>query len=107
MGKVRANRSGSRSQPVAIWGVSDDVAQVSMMSGSPMKPPGWPRWASSNPAGVWLVGSMGSSDSSGTTGWSQSGSPWSSSRYQTGKGTPKKRCRLMSQSPLRPSTHDS
>jgi hypothetical protein len=25
--------------------VSDEVAQVSMMSGSPMKPPGWLRWS--------------------------------------------------------------
>ena len=30
----------------AICGVSDDVAQVSMTSGSPMKPPGSPRWSS-------------------------------------------------------------
>ena len=46
IGKVRANRSASSTQPVAIWGVSDDVAHVSMTSGSPMKPPGWPRWSS-------------------------------------------------------------
>jgi hypothetical protein len=26
-------------------GVSDDVAQVSMMSGSPANPPGTPRWS--------------------------------------------------------------
>ncbi len=46
MGNTRANRSGSSSHPPAIWGVSDEVAQVSMTSGSPMKPPGLPRWAS-------------------------------------------------------------
>jgi len=34
------------------------------------------------------------------------GSPSSSSRYQTGTGTPKKRWREISQSPLRPSTQD-
>ena len=34
IGKVRANRSGSRSQPQTICGESDDVAQVSMTSGS-------------------------------------------------------------------------
>jgi hypothetical protein len=43
IGKVRAKRSASSSQPQAICGVSDDVAQVSMMSGSPTKPPGAPR----------------------------------------------------------------
>ena len=43
MGKVLANRSASRSQPVTIWGVSEDVAQVSMTSGSPMNPPATPR----------------------------------------------------------------
>ena len=46
MGKVRAKRSGSSSQRVAIWGLSDEVAQVSMTSGSPTKPPGTPRWSS-------------------------------------------------------------
>ena len=46
IGNVRANRSGSRSQPQTISGVSDDVAQVSMTSGSPMKPPGSSRWSS-------------------------------------------------------------
>ena len=46
IGKVRANRSGSRSQPQTISGDSDDVAHVSMMSGSRVKPPGWSRWSS-------------------------------------------------------------
>ena len=45
MGKVRAKRSGSSAHPVAIWGVSDDVAHVSITSGSPVKPPGWSRWS--------------------------------------------------------------
>ena len=43
IGNTRANRSGSSTQPPAICGVSDDVAHVSMTSGSPTKPPGWPR----------------------------------------------------------------
>ena len=42
IGKTRANRSGSSSHPPAICGVSDEVAQVSMTSGSPTKPPGSP-----------------------------------------------------------------
>jgi hypothetical protein len=40
IGKVRANNCGSSGQPQTICGVSDEVAQVSMMSGSPTKPPG-------------------------------------------------------------------
>jgi hypothetical protein len=68
MGNVRANRSGSSIQWHAICGVSDDVAHVSMMSGSPMKPPGWPRCASVYPGGTWLAGSMGSDSASGTMG---------------------------------------
>ena len=43
IGKTLAKRSGLSSQPETICGVNDDVAQVSMMSGSPMKPPGVPR----------------------------------------------------------------
>ena len=43
IGNVRAQRSGSASQPQTMNGVSDDVAHVSMMSGSPANPPGWPR----------------------------------------------------------------
>ena len=46
IGKTRSNRSSSDSQPPAIWGVSDEVAQVSITSGSPRKPPGLPRWSS-------------------------------------------------------------
>ena len=45
IGNTRANRSGSSSQPPAICGVSDEVAQVSMTSGSPTNPPGSPRWS--------------------------------------------------------------
>ena len=43
IGKTRANRSWSSSHPPAICGVSEDVAQVSMTSGSPTNPPGRPR----------------------------------------------------------------
>ena len=46
IGNVSANSSGSRSQPQTICGQSDDVAQVSITSGSAMKPPGTPRWSS-------------------------------------------------------------
>ena len=47
IGKVRENRSGSSTQPVTIWGVSDDVAHVSITSGSAANPPGWLRCDSS------------------------------------------------------------
>ncbi len=70
MGKVRPNRSASSAHPVPICGVNEDVAHVSMMSGSPTNPPGWPRCASTNPAGVSDDGSTGRSDSGGTSGWS-------------------------------------
>ena len=43
MGKVAAKSAGSSSQPQAICGVTDEVAQVSITSGSPAKPPGAPR----------------------------------------------------------------
>ena len=46
IGKTRCHRSSSVSQPPAICGVSDDVAQVSITSGSPTKPSGLPRWSS-------------------------------------------------------------
>ena len=46
IGKTRCHRSSSLSQPPAICGVSDEVAQVSITSGSPTKPPGLPRWSS-------------------------------------------------------------
>ena len=47
IGKTSANSSGSSRQPPAICGVSEDVAQVSITSGSPVNPPGRPRWDSS------------------------------------------------------------
>ncbi len=43
IGNTRAKSSGSSTQCPAICGVSEEVAQVSMMSGSPTKPPGRPR----------------------------------------------------------------
>ena len=46
IGKTRSNRSGSSSHPPAICGVSEDVAQVSITSGSPTNPPALPRWSS-------------------------------------------------------------
>lgn len=51
-----------------ICGVSDEVAQVSMTSGSPTKPSGLPRWSSEKPGGTSLDGSIGSADSGGTIG---------------------------------------
>ena len=68
IGKVRANRSGSRSQPHTICGVSDEVAQVSSTSGSAMKPPGSPRCDSSKPGGACEAGSTGSEASSARIG---------------------------------------
>ena len=46
IGNVRRNRSASSSHRHAICGVSDDVAHVSITSGSPMKPWGLPRCSS-------------------------------------------------------------
>ncbi len=46
MGKVRAKSAGSSAHPQAIWGVTEEVAQVSMTSGSPVKPPATPRCSS-------------------------------------------------------------
>src|SRR3954464_14029900 len=64
IGKTFANSSGSVSQPEATCGDRDEVAQVSMTSGSAMNPPGLPRWLSVKPAGTSEDGSTGS-DSSG------------------------------------------
>jgi hypothetical protein len=80
---------------------------VSMTSGSPTNPPATPRCSSLKPSGASLDGSTGSRLSSATRARSWSISPSSPTRYQTGKGTPKKRCRLMFQSLFSPSTHDS
>ena len=107
MGKTRANRSASSSQRPAIWGVSDDVAQVSITSGSPRNPPGLPRWSSVYPGGTSVDGSIGSASSEGAMGWSKSTAPSGPSGYHSGIGTPKKRWRLISQSPLRPPTQFS
>ena len=107
MGNTREKRSGSSSRRPAIWGVSDEVAQVSMTSGSPTNPPGTPRWSWPYPSGTSLEGSIGRRSAAASRGWSWSIEPSSPTGYQTGKGTPKNRCRLMFQSPFRPSTHAS
>src|SRR3954470_18296417 len=73
IGKTWPNSSGSVSQPEATWGDRDDVAQVSMTSGSAMKPPGSPRWDSVKPGGTSDDGSTGSEASSATIGSSCSG----------------------------------
>ena len=105
MGKTRANRSGSSSHPPAICGVSDEVAQVSMTSGSPTKPPGLSPLVLGVAVGArrW-TGRPGAGPRRRRSGVSKTASPSSSTGYQTGKGTPKNRCRLMFQSPLSPST---
>ena len=70
IGNTRAKRSGSSSQPAASSGVSDEVAHVSITSGSATNPPALPRWSSVAPVGTSLVGSIGRRASSGTIGWS-------------------------------------
>ncbi len=102
-GNTSSKSSGSRSQPPAICGVSDEVAQVSMMSTSPTNLV--PRSASVKPGGTSDDGSTGSESSVGTI--TAPLLPWASSSYQTGMGTPKKRWREMSQSPVSPPTQFS
>ena len=46
IGKTFAKKSGSSSHRPTICGVNDEVAHVSMTSGSPMNPPGLPRSSS-------------------------------------------------------------
>ena len=89
IGKRRRWRSGDPVQPVAICGVSDEVNQVSKMSASPVKPPGWSRCPSSYPGGVSVIGSTGSAASSATIGAEKSVAPSAFTGYHTGKGTPK------------------
>ena len=102
-------RTALRPRPTrpAICGVSEEVAQVSITSGSPANPPGWPRWWLSYPGGTSVEGSTGRSCSRAGIGWPCSTCPASSIGYQTGNGTPKKRWRLMHQSPLSPWTQSS
>ena len=59
-GNVRSNRSRSSGQPQTICGDSDEVAQVSITSGSATKPFGCPRWPASYPSGTSVEGSTGS-----------------------------------------------
>jgi hypothetical protein len=69
IGKVSPNSSSSRSQPQTICGLRDEVAQVSITSGSAVKPPGWPRCASVNPGGRSELGSIGNRSSLARMGW--------------------------------------
>ena len=46
VGNTFANSSSSSPFRPPIWGVSEEVAQVSITSGSPAKPPGRPRCCS-------------------------------------------------------------
>ena len=108
IGNVCAKSSGSRSQPVTSCGDTDEVAQVSITSGSPTKPPGWPRCASR--VAVGHVG--GRIDRQPRLVGHEAPRRSRSSRrraaaYQTGNGTPKKRWRLTHQSPFRPCTQFS
>src|ERR671928_103682 len=68
IGKTAANSSGSVSQPEATCGDSDDVAQVSITSGSATNPPGTPRCSSVKPGGTSDDGSTGSDASSARIG---------------------------------------
>ena len=107
IGNTRSNRSGSSSQPPAICGVSEDVAHVSMTSGSPMKPFG----ALPLLLGV-AVGDVGGRvDREPVLGGDQRvrvvDLAVAVQRYQTGNGTPKNRWRLTAQSPFSPSTHEA
>src|SRR3954471_3813969 len=68
MGNTAANSSGSVCQPEATCGDSDEVAHVSITSGSPMKPPGIPRCDSVNPGGTPSDGSTGSDSAEATIG---------------------------------------
>ena len=106
-GNTFSNSSGSTPAWPAIWGVSDEVAQVSITSGSPAKPPGCPRCSGSNPGGTSVEGSIGSCSPSGSRRRSWQTLPCWSISYQTGNGTPKKRWRLTHQSPVRPLTQSS
>ncbi len=54
-----------------------------------------------------MVGSIGRSASSARIGDKKSVTPSASIGYQTGNGTPKNRCRVMFQSPMRPFTQFS
>src|SRR3954471_19463068 len=69
IGKTRLNRSSSVCQPLTICGVSDEVAQVSITSGSAAKPPGTLRCDSSKPGGHSEEGSTGSDSLSGMRSW--------------------------------------
>ena len=87
----------------AIWGVSDEVAHVSMTSGSPTNPPGSPRWSAEYPGGTSSWGSIGSAASSAQDRVRRSRArPARRAGYHTGNGTPKYRCRLTAQSLVQP-----
>src|SRR4028118_816305 len=75
IGKTAANSSGSVSQPEATCGDSDDVAQVSMTSGSPTKPPGTPRCAPPTPGAPPPPEAAGGDTAAGAQGSMTSGSP--------------------------------
>ncbi len=107
IGNSRSNRAGSSPKPPAISGVSEEVAQVSNTSGSPAKPPGRPRSAAVKLSGASTAGSIGRRSALGAIGWSRSTVPSGPIGYHSGTGTPEKRCRLTSQSPVRPSTQSS
>ena len=68
IGNTRANRSSSVPQRPVISGVSDEVAHVSITSGSATNPPGAPRWDSAYPGAGSDAGSTGSADSSAAIG---------------------------------------
>ena len=107
IGNTRPNRSVSSPARPAIWGVSEEVAHVSITSGSPANPPAARAARGAYPSGTSVEGSTGSRSGAAGIGRSYRTVPASSSGYHTGNGTPKKRWRLTHQSPVSPLTQSS
>ena len=108
MGNTRLNRSGSVRQPPTICGVSELVAQVSMMSGSADEAAGDAALVGGVAGGhVGRRVDRAAGPRSAAAACRAAARRPASSGYQTGNGTPKKRCRETSQSPLRPLTQFS
>src|ERR1700678_3829144 len=87
-------------QPSLICGVSDDVIQVSITSGSAANSAA-PQDGQAAAGGVSVSGSTGRSSSLASTGAAQE------AQNHTGNGTPYRRCLVMFQSHLSPSIQSS
>ena len=75
---------------------------MSITSGSPTKPPGQAALRRREAVGTSVDGSTGSDPRAPRSAGRRAPPRCSSSGYQTGNGTPKKRWRLMHQSPVSP-----